>query len=135
MVHTFSRRRFVQGLAIGGAAATLGLWPRRGAASDGFGAGAGLDGTEFDLRIAEAPINITGAPRTALSLNGSVPAPTLRWREGDTVTARVANALTEDTSIHWHGILLPANQDGVPGLSFNGIGPTPTPIASCRPPP
>ena len=123
MFHTLSRRRFVQGLAMGGAAATLGLWPRRAAASDGFGAGAVLDGTEFDLQIAEAPINITGAPRTALTLNGSVPAPTLRWREGDTVTARVANALTENTSIHWHGILLPANQDGVPGLSFNGIGP------------
>ncbi len=123
MFHALSRRRFVQGLVMGGAAATLGLWPRRAAASDGFGAGAVLDGTEFDLQIAEAPINITGAPRTALTLNGSVPAPTLRWREGDTVTARVANALTENTSIHWHGILLPANQDGVPGLSFNGIGP------------
>jgi CopA family copper-resistance protein len=123
MFHTLSRRRFVQGLAMGGAAATLGLWPRRVAASDGFGAGAVLDGTEFDLQIAEAAINITGAPRTALMLNGSVPAPTLRWREGDTVTARVANTLTENTSVHWHGILLPANQDGVPGLSFNGIGP------------
>ena len=123
MGHTFSRRRFVQGLAVGGAAATLGLWPRRAGAADRFGTGGVLDGTEFDLRIAEAPINITGAPRTALTLNGSVPSPTLRWREGDTVTARVANALTEDTSVHWHGILLPANQDGVPGLSFNGIRP------------
>ena len=85
MFHALSRRRFVQGLVMGGAAATLGLWPRRAAASDGFGAGAVLDGTEFDLQIAEAPINITGAPRTALTLNGSVPAPTLRWREGDTV--------------------------------------------------
>ena len=48
-------------------------------------------------------------------MNGSVPAPTLRWKEGDTVTLRVANTLDEDASIHWHGILLPANMDGVPG--------------------
>lgn len=59
----------------------------------------------------------------ALTVNGSVPSPTLRWREGDTVTVRVANTLGEDTSIHWHGILVPANQDGVPGLSFDGIRP------------
>ena len=56
-------------------------------------------------------------------MNGSVPAPTLRWREGDTVTLRVANTLDEDASIHWHGIILPANMDGVPGLSFHGIRP------------
>ena len=48
-------------------------------------------------------------------MNGSVPAPTLRWKEGDTVTMRVANTLDEDASIHWHGIVLPANMDGVPG--------------------
>jgi CopA family copper-resistance protein len=123
MVNTLSRRRFVQGLAIGGAAATLGLWPRRGAASDTPGPGTLLEGTDFDLRIGEAPINITGAPGIALAVNGSVPSPTLRWREGDSVTVRVANTLAEDTSIHWHGILLPANQDGVPGLSFDGIRP------------
>ena len=52
-----------------------------------------------------------------------VPAPLLRWKEGDTVTMRVANTLDEDASIHWHGILLPANMDGVPGLSFHGIRP------------
>ncbi|WP_404854607.1 multicopper oxidase domain-containing protein, partial [Escherichia coli] len=49
--------------------------------------------------------------------------PTLRWREGDNVTLRVRNRLAEDTSIHWHGIILPANMDGVPGLSFEGIAP------------
>ena len=82
-----------------------------------------LTGTEFDLRIGPIPINITGADRTAFAVNGSVPAPLLRWREGDTVTLRVANSLGEDASIHWHGILLPANMDGVPGLSFHGIRP------------
>jgi CopA family copper-resistance protein len=68
-------------------------------------------------------VNITGSPRTAFTVNGSVPAPTLRWKEGDTVTLRVANTLDEDASIHWHGIVLPANMDGVPGLSFPGIRP------------
>ena len=82
-----------------------------------------LAGTEFDLRIGETRVNFTGAPRIALTINGSLPGPLLRWREGDTVTLRVANTLDEDTSIHWHGILLPANMDGVPGLSFHGIRP------------
>ena len=68
-------------------------------------------------------MNFTGALRIALTVNDSVPAPTLRWREGDSVTLHVTNTLQEDTSIHWHGILLPANMDGVPGLSFNGIRP------------
>jgi CopA family copper-resistance protein len=82
-----------------------------------------LSGTDFDLRIGETPMNFTGSPKVAITVNGSVPAPLLRWREGDTVTLRVANTLGEDASIHWHGILLPANMDGVPGLSFHGIRP------------
>jgi CopA family copper-resistance protein len=68
-------------------------------------------------------VSFTGAPRIGYTVNGSIPAPILRWREGDTVTLRVANTLNEDASIHWHGILLPANMDGVPGLSFHGIRP------------
>ena len=82
-----------------------------------------LSGTEFDLTIAETPVNFTGTSRLATTINGSIPAPTLRWREGDTVTLRVTNRLAEDTSIHWHGILLPYQMDGVPGISFKGILP------------
>ena len=82
-----------------------------------------LAGTDFDLFIGETPVNITGNPRTAMTINGGIPGPLLRWREGDTVTLRVKNKLKDDTSIHWHGILLPANMDGVPGLSFHGIEP------------
>ena len=74
-------------------------------------------------RSAKTPMDFTGSPRVAVTVNGSVPAPTLRWREGDTVTVRVANRLRDETSVHWHGILLPANMDGVPGLSFDGIRP------------
>ena len=82
-----------------------------------------LRGTSFDLSIGETPVNFTGRRGSRITVNGSLPAPLLRWREGDTVTLRVANACDEDTSIHWHGILLPANMDGVPGLSFHGIAP------------
>lgn len=82
-----------------------------------------LSGTQFELDIGATPVNYTGRPAWARTVNGTLPAPTLRWREGDTVTLRVANRLRETTSLHWHGILLPAGMDGVPGLSFNGIGP------------
>jgi CopA family copper-resistance protein len=112
----------VKGLAAGGAAAGLDLWRAPGLAhANGAAAWTTLRGTDFDLRIGETPMNVTGHSRTAITVNGSVPAPTLRWKEGDTVTLRVANTLSEDASIHWHGIVLPANMDGVPGLSFHGI--------------
>jgi CopA family copper-resistance protein len=119
-----NRRTLVKGLAVGSAAAGLGLWPSRGfAQADARKSPATLTGTEFDLRIGESPVNFTGAHRMGITVNGTIPAPLLRWREGDTVTMRVANALAEDTSIHWHGLILPANMDGVPGLSFHGIHP------------
>src|SRR5687767_1784299 len=120
-----SRRTFVKELTLGAVAVGLGA----ARVSTGYAQSTGrqpqgvLTGTEFDLRIGPIPINVTGSDRTAFAVNGSVPAPLLRWREGDTVTLRVANALREDASIHWHGILLPANMDGVPGLSFHGIRP------------
>jgi len=122
-----SRRRFVQGLAAGGAVAYLGLWPKLSWALKGPGHPNVLSGTEFDLTIGETPMNFTGRIRPAITVNGSLPAPLLRWREGTTVNLRVSNALPagsihgHETSVHWHGILLPANMDGVPGLSFNGI--------------
>jgi CopA family copper-resistance protein len=120
-----SRRTFVKGLAASGALASLGVWRNTAWAQEASRQPtAELRGTNFDLRIGEMPINLTGSRQTAFTVNGSLPAPTLRWREGDRVTLRVANALNdEDASIHWHGILLPANMDGVPGLSFHGIRP------------
>ncbi|MGE3512866.1 MAG: multicopper oxidase domain-containing protein, partial [Vicinamibacterales bacterium] len=119
-----SRRTFVKGLAIGGVAATVGLVrPPIRAQSRQRQESSVQTGTEFDLGIGETEVNITGATRTALTINDSLPGPLLRWREGDTITLNVSNRLDEDTSIHWHGILLPANMDGVPGLSFSGIHP------------
>jgi CopA family copper-resistance protein len=118
-----ARRTFVKGLAAGGVLAGLGPWRAPLWALAGPGQPGVLAGTEFDLAIAETPVNYTGRTRTALTVNGTLPAPILRWREGDTVSLRVANRLREDTTIHGHGSLLPANMDGVPGLSFHGIGP------------
>jgi len=120
-----SRRRFLQGLAAGGVLWAASPWLRPAAAATGTATGSApvLTGTEFDLTIAETPVNFTGTPRLATTINGSIPAPTLRWRLGDTVTLRVTNRLPVDSSIHWHGILLPFQMDGVPGISFPGIRP------------
>ncbi len=112
-----SRRRFVQGLAAGGALIAL---PGRSLFA---AAPTVLSGTQFDLEIGELPVNFTGAPRIATVVNGQLPAPQLRWREGEVVTIRVTNRLRERTSIHWHGLIVPADMDGVPGISFHGIAP------------
>ena len=83
-----------------------------------------LSGNTFNLSIEKIAVNVTGNPSIAKTVNGMLSGPTLRWKEGDTVTINVTNNLNEDTSIHWHGIILPASMDGVPGFSnFNGIKP------------
>ncbi|MDT3736810.1 MAG: copper resistance system multicopper oxidase [Denitratisoma sp.] len=120
------RRRFVQGLAAGGVLLGLSSVVKPGWATSTKATSRGapvLSGTEFNLVIAESTVNFTGNLRMATTINGSIPAPTLRWREGDTVTIRVTNNLREDTSIHWHGIILPFQMDGVPGISYKGIAP------------
>ncbi|EQD80225.1 secreted protein containing Multicopper oxidase, type 3 domain protein, partial [mine drainage metagenome] len=119
-----ARRRFVQGLALGAAALGVGLRPRFALAAPAATAyPAVLSGTEFDLTIGDMPVDFTGRARSAIVVNRQLPAPILRWREGDTVTLRVRNTLPVTSSIHWHGILLPFQMDGVPGLSFPGIAP------------
>ncbi|EPN31077.1 twin-arginine translocation pathway signal:copper-resistance protein CopA [Pseudomonas syringae pv. actinidiae ICMP 18807] len=123
MESSTSRRTFVKGLAAAGMLGGLGLWRSPGWAASGSTPLSVLSGTEFDLSIGEMPVNITGKRRTAMAINGGLPGPLLRWKEGDTVTLRVRNRLNAATSIHWHGIILPPNMDGVPGLSFAGIEP------------
>ncbi|CAL60748.1 Copper resistance protein A precursor [Herminiimonas arsenicoxydans] len=121
-----NRRRFVQGLVAGGVMAGLSSPVLSALASNrqiSQGTAPILRGNEFDLVVDEMPVNFTGKPGIATTINGSLPAPTLRWREGETVTIRVHNKLRQHTSIHWHGIILPYQMDGVPGISFAGIPP------------
>ena len=80
-------------------------------------------GGEYGLVIEKKAINLTGRDQLVPTINGSVPGPVLRWREGEDATIRVTNRLDEPTSLHWHGIILPASMDGVPGISFDAIAP------------
>ena len=124
---TFTRRRFLQYTgAIGMLASLKSLVPAY--AWQGATAGA-LRATppgvnNIDLLIGETPFTIGERISTAVTMNGSVPGPLLRLREGETVTIRVTNRLVDHhASIHWHGILLLPEMDGVPGVSFPGIKP------------
>src|SRR5690348_11584646 len=105
-VSRLSRRRFVQGVAATSAMAFA--WPGRVVATAQAPV---LSGTEFQLEIGPLPMNITGWSRTATAINGQIPAPILRWREGDTITLAVTNRLSEPTSIHWHGVRTPSPMD------------------------
>ena len=80
-----------------------------------------LTGNEFDLTISKQPVIVNGKKTIGTLINNSLPAPTLKMREGDTVVIRVHNQMDESTSIHWHGLLVPFEMDGVPGISFDGI--------------
>jgi CopA family copper-resistance protein len=113
------RRHFLQG---GAALGALGLtpWPLRRALASPVPL---LQGPEFALEIGQTPFAVGERSVVATAVNGMVPAPILRWREGDTVTLKVTNRLSEPSSIHWHGIRLPNAMDGVPGLTFRGIAP------------
>lgn len=82
-----------------------------------------VDEAVRDLIIRDAPIEIAGRRATATAINDTVPGPLLRFREGRDYTIRVTNGLAEDTSIHWHGVIVPNPMDGVPGVTFPGIRP------------
>lgn len=82
-----------------------------------------LSGNDITLRIARMTMVLDGRRSNAIGINGTVPAPLLRLREGQTVRLNVVNDLDEDSSIHWHGLLVPPQFDGVPGVSFPGIKP------------
>ena len=120
--HALTRRRFIQGIAATAALGATGLWesPSWAQASPRQRE---LSGTTFDLDIAPLPVKFSGTKAVATAINGLVPGPVLRMREGDTVTLRVTNRLPAMTSIHWHGVILPEEMDGVPGISFPGIAP------------
>ncbi|MBX9461094.1 MAG: copper resistance system multicopper oxidase [Brevundimonas sp.] len=123
------RRLLLRGAVAGGGLAALqGLtpaWAQTG--SPGLRSDLPtLTGPNIDLTIGQTPFTVNGRTGTATTINGVLPAPVLRLREGQNVRLAVTNQLDEDTSIHWHGILLPFQMDGVPGISFPGIRPRET---------
>jgi CopA family copper-resistance protein len=120
-----ARRRFLQSsAALGLLQAFRGLAPAYAQGTTGPGGEMRVGGDRVaDLVMARTPFGFGGRRGSAVTINGTVPGPILRFREGETVTLRVTNRLDQDTSIHWHGLLVPNDMDGVPGLSFAGIRP------------
>ncbi len=119
-----TRRRFLEFSASAGLLAffqrMIPAYAQQAAGTEQKG---GAGARAFDLVIGEQSIRIAGRDATAMTINGSLPGPLLRFREGENVTIRVTNRLKESTSLHWHGLLVPADMDGVPGVSFAGIKP------------
>ncbi|MBN8844646.1 MAG: copper resistance system multicopper oxidase [Sphingomonadales bacterium] len=123
------RRRFVTGALGGGAAAAMAAWFPAWAQPVSSGITAPLPtvaGNDITLRIARQTMRIDGKLSRAIGINGTVPAPLVRLKEGQTARLTVVNDLDEDSSIHWHGLILPFQMDGVPGVSFPGIKPRST---------
>lgn len=124
-----NRRTFLaRSAAVGGAAVfapLLPVWARSG--SRGLTADRPvLSGGDVALTIGHTPFTVGGRTGQAITVNGTLPAPLIRLKEGQNVRIAVTNTLDEDTSIHWHGVLLPFQMDGVPGVSFPGIRPRET---------
>lgn len=121
-----SRRTFVTGLA---STTALSILSAKGFANQlvennpNYTQQNTLSGSNFNLDIGYSSVNFTGKTKQATTINGTLPAPILRWKEGDVISLNVRNNLAHDSSIHWHGMILPSNMDGVPGLSFDGIKP------------
>ncbi|OYU35074.1 copper resistance system multicopper oxidase [Novosphingobium sp. PASSN1] len=119
---TLPRRRFLQAAGLG--AGALVLDARLPAWAQPVSAGLPtLSGEHIRLRIARDTLMVDGKAAHALSINGTVPAPLLRLKQGQKLRLTVENTLEVDTSLHWHGLILPFQMDGVPGVSFPGIKP------------
>ena len=128
-----SRRHILAGAGFGAASLAVPAWaqganvmPPHGDTMGGLRLRAGFDevhGPAIDLSIGSGHRMIEGRSGHGIAVNGSVPGPLLRLREGDDVQITVHNTLDADSSIHWHGLLLPFQYDGVPGISFPGIAP------------
>ena len=123
------RRGFVNGALGGGALAALAAWYPAWAQPVSPGIASTLrtvSGNDIRLRIARQTMRIDGKVSRAIGINGTIPGPLVRLREGQTARLTVVNDLDEDSSIHWHGLILPFQMDGVPGVSFPGIKPRST---------
>lgn len=126
MTFSTNRRDLLRVMSLGGTAAAVGMafpaWARSGTAGLMTGNGV-LSGEDIKLSVGLAMHRVGGRAGHALAINGTVPGPLIRLKEGQNVRLAVTNTLAEDTSIHWHGLLLPFQYDGVPGISFPGIKP------------
>ena len=125
MPPNINRRSFISSTAGLAAAASLPMpaWAKGASlpqARNGFGE---VSGEDIALEIADHHFMTGGRAGHAFAVNGTVPGPLIRLREGQNVRLHVTNRLEEDSSIHWHGLLLPFQFDGVPGVSFPGIKP------------
>ncbi len=123
------RRGFVHGALGGGALAALASWYPAWAQPVSPGIASTLptvSGNDIRLRIARQTMRVDGRTSRAIGINGTVPGPLVRLKEGQTARLTVINDLDEDSSIHWHGLILPFQMDGVPGVSFPGIKPRST---------
>jgi CopA family copper-resistance protein len=126
---TLDRRSLLRAAAVGGLGLGAGglfpAWAQTGShgASHGVAAKTGqtLSGEEIRLTVAESAFRVDGRAGHAITVNGTIPGPLIRLREGQNVRLVVDNRLDEDTSIHWHGLIVPFQMDGVPGVSFPGI--------------
>ena len=119
----FSRRQLLSSAGALGLAAALERLAPAYAATAEHPKSATLTGGVIDMVIADTPLGIGDRTASAVTINGTVPGPLLRLREGQDVTLNVTNRLKESASIHWHGVLVPPGMDGVPGVSFAGIQP------------
>ena len=126
MISYLSRRQLLQGASIAGGSLAMGslfpAWAASGSAGLNPAMGS-VSGTDIALSIGHAPFRVGGRTGHAITVNGTLPGPIIRLKEGQKVRLAVTNTLHEDSSIHWHGILLPFQMDGVPGVSFPGIKP------------
>lgn len=116
-----SRRTFVKGVIASAIVASSSLTLNASTKISARKETEEISGTEFNLTIDKINVNITGESAVATAVNSMISGPTLRWREGDEITIKVTNNLGESSSIHWHGIIIPPDMDGVPGISFDGI--------------
>jgi CopA family copper-resistance protein len=116
----FDRRNLLRGATLAGGGLALSAWAQPVATGTTLPE---LSGEDITLRIQRQVMTIDGRRTRAVGINGTVPAPLLRLREGQKLRLHVHNDLDEDSSLHWHGLLLPAQFDGVPGVSFPGILP------------
>ncbi|MGI8543001.1 MAG: copper resistance system multicopper oxidase [Aridibacter sp.] len=123
----FDRRTFIRGAGAAGVLFGLSkLMPNyvyAGVEKFAKASSSELSGSVINLNIGKTAFKIGEKTGKAVTVNGTLPAPLIRLKEGEDITLNVTNTMNEDTSIHWHGILLPFQMDGVPGLSFAGIKP------------